>query len=367
MRVSVLTSSRADFGIYLPLLKSLNDDSYFDLNIIAFGTHMSEGHGFTINNIVDHGFKVEYKVNTVLGDTPRDISKSMALTINEFSEIWNNEKERTDLIICLGDRYEMFAAVTASIPFNIPIAHIHGGETTLGAIDNVFRHSLTLMSKYHFTSTESHSEKVIALTSNKNNVFNIGSLSLDNLDTVKLLSLNEFKTKFNIDLSKPTILVTFHPETVSYKNNEDYSREVSSALKEIQDFQIVITMPNADTMGKIIREDFINICSECEHVISVENFGVQGYFSAMKHCTFLLGNTSSGILEAASFKKYVINLGNRQKGRTAGKNVLNIPIDKVTILKEVEKVAKLGEFSEENIYEGKRPANQQLIEILKKI
>lgn len=365
MRVSILTSSRADFGIYLPLVKLLNKDSYFNLNLIVFGTHLSKDHGYTVNNIIEHGFKVNYKLKTLLGDNPHEISMSMSLTMKEFSKVWKIEKDKTDLIICLGDRYEMFAAVSASVPFNIPIAHIHGGETTLGSIDNIFRHSLTLMSKYHFTSTESHLKKVVSLTQNKNNVFNIGSLSLDNQDQINLYSKSEFKTNFNIDFSKPTILVTFHPETLSYEKNKDHSIELSSALREVRDFQIVITMPNSDTRGSIIRECFIKLRDQCSHIISVENLGSKGYFSAMKYCKFLLGNSSSGIIEAASFKKYVINLGARQEGRLGGKNIINIKIKKSLILQAVEKLSKLGEFNGSNPYKGKQPACEQLIKVLK--
>lgn len=367
MRISLLTSSRADYGIYLPLLQKLKNDTYFDLNIIAFGTHVSKDHGYTIENIIADEFNVGYQVETVIGDTSMDISQSMALTINEFSKIWESEKKKTDLIICLGDRYEMFAAVSASIPFNIPVAHIHGGETTLGAIDNVFRHSLTLMSNYHFTSTSSHSEKVKTLTDNTENIYNVGALSLDNLNAIKLLSINDFKIKFNIDISIPTILVTFHPETVSYEKNEDYIIELSSVLRETIDYQIIITMPNADTMGSIIRKEFEKLSSNYKHIITVENFGIQGYFTAMKHSVFLLGNTSSGIIEAASFNKYVINLGDRQKGRVTGKNVSTIKIEKDTILKEIERVSHLGEFSGKNIYKGGKVASQQIIDVLKQI
>ena len=171
MRISVLTSSRADYGVYIPLLNRLKNDTHFDLNIIAFGTHTSKDHGYTIDGILADGFMPNYQVETVLGDSPKEIAKSMSLTINEFSEIWNSEVDKTDLIICLGDRYEMFAAVSASIPFNIPIAHIHGGETTLGAIDNKFRHALTLMSQYHFTSASIHSEnKTYRIPCNKERI-----------------------------------------------------------------------------------------------------------------------------------------------------------------------------------------------------
>ncbi len=367
MRISILTSSRADYGIYLPLLKKLKDDPFFDLNIIAFGTHLSENHGFTISDILTEGFELEYQIKTVLGDTPKEISLSMALTINEFSKIWDIEKEKTNLIICLGDRYEMFAAVSASVPFSIPVAHIHGGETTLGAIDNVFRHSLTLMSKYHFTSTQAHAEKVKTFIDNEEGIYNVGSLSLDNLDSIKLLSLGEFKSKFGIDLSIPTILVTFHPETISFEKNEEYVRILSSVFKELTNFQIVITMPNADTMGNVIRREFESLGLKFNHIITIENFGIQGYFTAMRYSSFLLGNTSSGIIEAASFKKYVINLGNRQKGRIAGGNVIHTKIEKGVILQEIEKLTKLGDFEGENIYKGNSLASKQIIKVLKNI
>ncbi len=367
MRISLLTSSRADYGIYLPLLKILKEDPFFDLNIIVFGTHLSKSHGHTIDDIIADGFEVGHQVKTILGDTPKEVSLSMALTIHEFSEIWNVETEKTDLIICLGDRYEMFAAVTASIPFGIPIAHIHGGETTLGAIDNIFRHSLTMMSTYHFASTQAHADKVKMLIGTEKNIFTIGSLSLDNLDSIKLLSLEKFKLKFNIDMSKPTILVTFHPETISFEKNEEYVHILSSVFSALPDFQIVITMPNADTMGNVIRSEFESLGTKYNHIITVENFGIQGYFTIMKHCSFLLGNTSSGIIEAASFKKYVINLGDRQKGRAAGENVIHTKIKKEVILQAIKKLTLVGDFQGENIYKGNNLASQQLIKALKNI
>jgi UDP-hydrolysing UDP-N-acetyl-D-glucosamine 2-epimerase len=367
MRISILTSSRADYGIYTPLLKRLKEDSYFDLNIIAFGTHTSNKHGYTIDNILSDGFEIAYQIDTVLGDTPTEIAKSTALTISKFSEVWKQEKERTDLIICLGDRYEMFAAVSASIPFNIPIAHIHGGETTLGAIDNKYRHALSLMSNYHFTSTAAHAARVKELIGNSDNIYNIGALSLDNLGAIQLLSLDEFKENFDIDLSQPTLLVTFHPETVSYEKNEVYVNELATVFKAITNFQILITMPNADTMGNVIRKKFLNLSDEYSHIISVENLGLQGYFSAMKHCQFLLGNTSSGIIEAASFNKYVINLGDRQLGRASSENIINVEIEEVVIIEAINKVQSLGNYSGDNIYKRAESASQQIIEILKKI
>ena len=288
-------------------------------------------------------------------------------TIEKFSNIWDEEKGKTDLIICLGDRYEMFAAVTASVPFNIPIAHIHGGETTLGAIDNVFRHSITLMSTYHFTSTENHKNKVIELTSLKEQVLNVGSLSLDNLSSFIPLTEQEFMSKFDIDLSIPTVLVTVHPETVSYQRNEDYALVISDVFQNIKDFQILITKPNADTMGSVIRTEFEKLDDEHKHIIAVENLGLKGYFSAMHHAKFLLGNTSSGIIEAASFNKYVINLGDRQKGRDHGDNVIHSKITYDDMMNSIEKVKLLGSFEGVNIYRNDSLASNQIINYLKSI
>ena len=185
MKIAVLTSSRADFSILSPLLYKLKKDKFFDLNIIAFGSHLSTKHGKTINLIRKDGFKVTYSFNTnSTFDTPSAISKSIAKTILNFTPIW--EKHKYDLVIAIGDRYEMFAACASSIPFNIPIAHLHGGETTKGAFDDCFRHSISQMSTIHFTATEKYKNRVIELKGDKKNVHNVGALSIDNLKSLKL-------------------------------------------------------------------------------------------------------------------------------------------------------------------------------------
>jgi GDP/UDP-N,N'-diacetylbacillosamine 2-epimerase (hydrolysing) len=197
MRVAVLTSSRADYGIYLPLLKALQQDPFFDLRVIAFGTHLSNFHGHTIDSIIDDGFKIDYQVeNIVASDTSQAIATSMAVTAMKFSSIWALEKDTYDLVFSLGDRYEMFAAVSAATPYRVPIAHIHGGETTLGAIDNEFRHCLSIFASLHFTSTENYATKVASIKGSSENVYTVGALSLDNLQTISLLTLEEFKSCF---------------------------------------------------------------------------------------------------------------------------------------------------------------------------
>ena len=253
--IAIITSSRADYGIYLPLLKALKDDPFFYVRIIAFGTHLSPFHGYTINQIKNDGFKIAYTVESMLtGDSPNAISTTMALTSLKFADFWKEHKEEFDLVFCLGDRYEMFSAVTAGIPFNIPFAHLHGGEKTLGAIDNIFRHAITLASKYHFVSCKEHGERVAELTESKDNIFDIGALSLDNLDSLPLLSKEVFNYKFGIDLNLPTILVTVHPETVTPEMNEIYVEELAETLLELKNYQVIITLPNADTAGTLIRK-----------------------------------------------------------------------------------------------------------------
>lgn len=357
----VLTSSRADYGIYLPLLKKLEKSSEFDLSLIVFGSHLSRFHGFTLDTIKKDGFQIEAQVESlILGDTKEAISNAIGNTVTKFSSIWANLENKINLVMALGDRYEMFAAISALIPFNIPVAHLHGGETTLGAIDNTFRHALSIMSNYHFVSTENYAEKVSQIMGSKENIYNVGALSLDNIDELSLLSKKDFFNKFAIDLSTPTILTTFHPETVSAEKNGLFA----DILCEVFDFltnryQIVITMPNTDTMGTIIREKFNNLSKQNTKVITIENFGTRGYFTCMKHCTFLLGNTSSGIIEAASFNKFVLNLGDRQKGRATSGNILETPIKKEKILKQIENLEnrKDFKFKGKNIYHLKNSAD----------
>lgn len=364
--IVLLTSSRADYGIYRPLIRKLHQDDSFNLKVIVFGTHLSTFHGYTIDQIEADEVDIVYEVESlILGDSPEAISTAMGTTMLKFSSIWQTLCKTTDLVFCLGDRYEMLAAVLASVPFNIPIAHVHGGEVTLGAIDNKFRHSLTLMADYHFTTTRTHYAKVAEMLGHDKQVYEVGALSLDNLRELDLLSLSAFQAKYAIDLVKPTVLVTFHPETVSFAQNVTYTEVLVESLKTlVAEYQVVITMPNADTMGNMVRERLQTFANSQVNVAIVESFGTLGYFSCIQHCAFLLGNTSSGIIEAASFGKYVINIGERQKGREAGVNVLHVPIQKQAILAAVDQIKKMPKLDGKNIY-GDGHTSNKIINILK--
>ena len=367
MKIAVLTSSRADFGIYMPLLNAMKADDYFDLKIIAFGTHLSRFHGYTKNQIQETGLTVDYEVDSMmLSDSKEAIANATGLTMIKFASFWMEHESDFDLVLCLGDRYEMFAAVFSGLPFSIKFAHLHGGEKTLGAIDNVFRHSLSHASKIHFTSTENHKKRVQELIDEPNEVHNVGALSLDNILELDLLSIISFKRKWKIDLGKPTVLVTFHPETVKPESNASFANEIVKVIVKNQKLQFLITMPNADTAGSVIRNIFLKELSEMTNVSMIENLGIKSYFSAMRHCSFLLGNTSSGIIEAASFNKFVINLGDRQKGRSCSENIIQTPINQKEIQKSIDIVSINNTYNNENIYFN-GGATKSIISALKKL
>lgn len=352
IRVAVLSSSRADFGIYLPLLKKLRQANDFTLSIIAFGTHLSKFHGYTRDAMAQAGFGPDYEISTLItNDRPEDIATAYALTALKFADFWAQHQQEFDHVLCLGDRFEMAAAVAAGIPFGLSFAHIHGGETTLGAIDNIYRHSITLASILHFVSAAPFCERIYALCGDDAHVVLTGSLSLDNLHELELLTKEAFFERWNINLNKPSLLITVHPETVAFEQNTHYAAECRNAFAQLAaDFQLVVTLPNADTQGTIFRQMFDGLKQAFpEQVFLIENFGTHSYFSCMKHCVLLIGNTSSGIVEAASFQKYVLNLGDRQKGRLSGENVIHVPFDAKQIVQSAREYASRT-FNGANLY-----------------
>lgn len=366
MKIGVLTSSRADFGIYLPLLRLLSQDSYFDLEIIAFGTHLSKKHGYTLSEIESYNFKKVHKLKTTpKKDTPKNIINSIGTTIKTFSNFWS--ENTFDLIFALGDRYEMFAAVSSGSLFNLNFAHLHAGETTLGAVDNAYRHAISLFSKHIFVSTEPYKKRAEEIVEADVRVYNVGALSIDNLKKTNFLTKTNFNDKFNISLDAPSILCTFHPETVSFEKNETYIKELLNSFTILKKkYQIIITLPNTDTMGQMIRDKIVIFGNKYSEIKIIESFGMLGYLSCMKHCEFLLGNTSSGFVEATFFPKYVVNLGERQKGRIETDNIITTAITQVDILNTVAKIERLEPLNNLNIY-GEGNSAEKIISILKNL
>lgn len=356
MRIGVLTSSRADYGIYLPLLLKLKADPFFELEIIAFGTHLSKFNGFTITEIEQNEYNTVHKISSLLSnDDEQSIATSYGLTTLKFADFWQSNKY--DLVFCLGDRFEMSAAVQAGIPFGVKFAHIHGGEITLGAIDNVYRHQITLASTIHFTATDIFSRKVSDILGNTQNVYSVGSLSLDGIEEFHPLRKSIFFEKLKIPIQE-FALVTFHPETIDTNLNKAYATEMRLALSEIAvNLFIVITMPNADTVGSVYRSEIEKLKREFPNrFLCVENFGKVNYFNAMYYSKVLVGNTSSGIIEAASFGKFVINVGDRQKGRLQSNNIIDVKFDKNEIVNSLNSLID-KEYKGENIYYKKNSAD----------
>lgn len=363
IKTAILTSSRADFGIYLPLATMLNQDDAFRVEVIAFGTHPSVLYGFSQKQISDAGLNVIYSFDTSPEhDKPADISRSMALVSKLMADVW--ELHKYDIVFALGDRYEMFSAVAAAMPFNLKIAHIHGGETTLGAIDNAFRHSITHMSHWHFACAEAYRQRITEMTGNIDRAYNTGALGIDNLTKMQFLDTHALKKQSGIDFSIPTLLITLHPETIGFDDNIRNTDQMLKALDQLDNFQQVITMPNADTSGLVIRKKLLEYAQNHEHVKVVENFGTLGYLSAMKHAGMMLGNSSSGFMEASFFPKWVINLGHRQDGRIRTPNIMDVAFDSKSIIGAVKKASLTSLPVFPPVY-GDGHAAENIIKILK--
>lgn len=319
--IGVVTVARSDYGIYLPVLRKIQADPNFNLYLYVTGMHLSPEFGYTVEMIKGDGFEVNAQVEMLLsGDTAESISKSMGLGTIGFAQAFAHF--RPDILLVLGDRFEMFAAALAAVPFKIPIAHIHGGEVTQGAIDDALRHAMTKLSHLHFASTEVYARRIVQLGEEPWRVIVAGAPSLDNLHTVKLLSASEFERKYGIPMSEPPLLVTYHPVTLEFEQTEWQVGELLSAL-ELLDRPTIFTLPNADTSGRLIIKMLKDYVQNHSRAWIVDNLGTQGYFSGMALASAMIGNSSSGIIEAASFRLPVVNIGNRQKGRTHGRNVIN--------------------------------------------
>ena len=311
--VGVVTGSRSDYGIYLPLLRKIDDDPNLQLHLIATGLHLSPEFGLTQHAIEKDGFEIKERVEMLLSsDTPEGISKSIGIGIIGFSQIFSSF--RPDILIVLGDRFEMYAAALAAFPFKIPLAHIHGGEVTIGAIDDGLRHSMTKLSHLHFVSCEAYRRRVIQLGEEPWRVIVTGAPSLDNISSIKLLSIDELEEKYGLCLKPAPLLVTFHPVTLEYEQGEWQIKQLLCALDHFE-MPIVFTMTNADTGGRVIARRIEEYVSARPSTRIMNNLGTKDYFSLMSVSAAMVGNSSSGIIEAPSFGLPVVNIGSRQDGR----------------------------------------------------
>jgi UDP-N-acetylglucosamine 2-epimerase (non-hydrolysing)/GDP/UDP-N,N'-diacetylbacillosamine 2-epimerase (hydrolysing) len=334
--IGVVTVGRSDYGIYLPVLRQLQADPAFRLVLFVGGMHLSPEFGSTVRVIETDGYEIAARVEMLLSsDTPEGIAKSVGLGVIGFAQAYATR--RPDLLLVLGDRFEMMAAVLAALPFNIPVAHVHGGEVTEGAIDEALRHSITKLSHLHFVATEEYGRRVAQLGEETWRITVSGAPSLDNLGSFPMLSARELETSLGLRLEPSPLLVTYHAVTLEYERTEAQVVEMLGAL-EASGLPLIFTMPNADTNGRIIIRLIKEFVQTHPAARLVDNLGTQAYFSLMSHAVAMVGNSSSGIIEAASFKLPVVNIGIRQKGRTHAANVIDVGCLHAEILRGIQQV-----------------------------
>jgi UDP-hydrolysing UDP-N-acetyl-D-glucosamine 2-epimerase len=320
--IGVVSVGRSDYGIYLPVLRAIQSDPSLNLHLIAAGMHLSPEFGLTIDMIRKDNFEIGDSVEMLLSsDTPVGIAKSMGLGVMGYAESFS--RCRPDILLVLGDRFEMHAAALAALPFKIPVAHIHGGELTFGAIDDALRHSITKLSHLHFTATREYGERVMQMGEEPWRITVSGAPALDHLSSVAFLDRAALENKFSLKLASPPVLATFHPVTLEFEQTEWQIGELLAALDQVE-APIVFTMPNADTGGRIVIHRVKEFVETHANAFLVDNFGAEAYFSVMKIAALMIGNSSSGIVEAASFQLPVVNLGNRQAGRIRARNVIDV-------------------------------------------
>lgn len=328
--IGAVTVARSDYGIYLPVFRRIQEDPEFQLRIIVAGMHLSPEFGLTVRAIEEDRFAVSERVEMLLSsDTAEGVVKSMGLGLIGFAQVYT--RLRPDVLLVLGDRFEMHAAVAAALPFKLPVAHIHGGESSEGAIDEAFRHSITKMSHIHFVATEEYAKRVIQMGEEPWRVVVSGAPGLDNLRNLRLLTRRELEGKIGGNLKDPFLLVTYHPATLGNEQCEMQLQELLTALAEAQ-LAVLFTYPNADTGSREIIRMIREFVTQSTHAQVAVNLGTRGYFSAMQYARAMVGNSSSGIIEAASFQLPVVNIGNRQRGRVRGKNVIDVDCNRAEIL-----------------------------------
>ena len=344
-KICVITGTRAEYGLLRPLVKKIHDDSELKLQLVATGMHLSPEFGLTYREIEEDGFIIDEKVEILLSsDTSTGISKSMGLAMIGFADAL--QRLQPDMIVVLGDRYEIFAAASAAMIHKIPIAHIHGGETTEGAFDEAMRHAITKMSYLHFTSTEAYRKRVIQLGENPDRVFNTGALGIENIKVLNLLGKNELEHSIQFKIEDPTALVTFHPVTLENHTAQVQFQELLNALDKAENLRIIFTKANADTEGRVINGMIDNYVEQTKHKsIAFTSLGQLRYLSVLKYVNLVIGNSSSGIVEAPSFHVPTINIGDRQKGRIQAQTVINCLPEKAEIYNAIH-LGLSAEFNE---------------------
>ena len=369
INIAIITSTRADFGLLKNLIHEIKKEKNYSVSVIASGSHYSKKFGETYKEIIKSDIKIDKKIIfRSFEDNEIGISKIFAKCVEKSTKILKKIKPK--LLIVLGDRYEILASVISSNILNIPVAHIHGGELTYGAIDDAFRHSITKMSHIHFTANKIYKKRVIQLGENPKKIYVVGGLGVDSLNKTKLLSKEDLENKFNFKFRKKNYLVSFHPETSNKLSPKKQIKEILLALKKLKETSIIFTMPGADLGNSLIETEIKKFIKKNKNSFFYKSLGQISYFSILNQVDAVIGNSSSGILEMPYFKKATINLGSRQLGRLQSSSILNAEIKKNLILNSLKKINtknfKKKLKNNKNIY-GKPGASNRIVKIIKKL
>ncbi|OMI15888.1 UDP-N-acetylglucosamine 2-epimerase [Leptospira weilii] len=369
-KICVITGTRADYGLLRWLILEISKSSKFDLQIIATGMHLSPEFGLTYKEIENDGFLIHKKIEILLSsDSTVGVSKSIGLGLIGFSEAFADLNP--DIILVLGDRFEILAATVAALISRIPVAHLHGGETTEGAFDEGIRHSITKMSHLHFVAANEYRNRVIQLGEDPSNVFLVGGMGIDGIKKSNLLKKEELESSLNIKLKRNNLLITFHPVTLEESTAKAQMIELLSSLETLSlETGLIFTMPNADTDGRIIFELVKEFTSSHSNAWHFTSLGQTRYLSCLQFVDAVVGNSSSGIIEAPSFKIGTINIGDRQKGRLKAKSIIDCEPKKTEIIDAFKRLYS-SDFQKNlsttvNPY-GEGGASEKIVRILEKV
>ena len=368
-KICVVTGTRAEYGLLRWVMDGIQKSSKLELQIIATGMHLSPAFGLTYKEIEKDGFTIDNKVEMLLSaDSPSSISKSTGLGIVGFADSY--ESLQPDIVVILGDRFEILSACIAALFAKIPIAHIHGGETTEGAFDESIRHSISKMAWWHFVAADEYEKRVIQLGEYPDRVFNVGGLGVDVINKTNLLSKKELMDKTGIQFDDKNLMVTFHPVTLENNTSEKQCQALLNVLGKMQDTYIIFTMPNADTGGRIIKEMVIDFVKRnSNRSISFESMGQLNYLSTLQFVNGVVGNSSSGLAEVPTFKIGTVNIGERQKGRLKANSIIDCEPTEDSIKSAIETLYN-NDFQEKlkdvkNPY-GKGLATEKILDLLDK-
>lgn len=367
-KIAVFTGTRAEYGLLYWIIKGLNESVDIELLLYVGGSHLSQKFGNTVRHIEEDGFRISERLDFLdFSDTPTGVAKSMASALVLAAEAL--QRDKPDLLVVLGDRFEVMAICQAAMLGCVPIGHIHGGETTEGLIDEAVRHSITKMSHLHFTATDAYRNRVIQLGENPQKVFNVGAPGIDSIKSLKLMDRSALTTSLGFDVAGPFIVVTYHPVTLSKDGALIALENLLSVLAAYPELKFIITYPNADTYNQgLIAALEVFKEEHSDQVLLVRSLGQLRYLSLLKHCEAVIGNSSSGLIEAPTFLKPTVNIGCRQGGRICGGTVINSDEDIVSITKALKKALSkdFGEacLSEQNPY-GSGGSSEKILDVIK--